>query len=378
MNAKYYLPLLLFIFLIFSCQKDYKPGIEEFEGAGLKNTATALLAEDSVKVLVFNIRYAWGTDGVVNLDRVVNVIQQSGASIVALNEIDRFYSSRSGYIDQVAYIANALQMNYAFQGTTVLPPDAGSGGNLRECGHALLTKYRIAEAEKRMFSQGDDYNRGILRTRLDVNGTSLEAFVTHWGLDSVSRHTQFKETVLFMEEHCGKNLLMGDLNELPAGHNIMGLKSRSVDAMPDNIFTFPTWNPAKKLDYIFASRSIDISNGQIINTNASDHLPVVATIDLNKTADNSLLYTNFPESFETRSGTNISGSYSGNSGTWSLEHGAIVVNPFYIFDDRPSSGVNGVRLQQNLSAPSYLQMNFNVPNGASKVTVWYSSYFKDA
>ena len=43
-------------------------------------------------------------------------------------------------------------------------------------------------------------------------------------------------------------------------------------------------------------------------------------------------------------------------------------------NDRAVSQPNAIRMQQNLSEPGYLQMNFDVPNGATKVTAWVGSY----
>ncbi|MFD2036081.1 DUF5689 domain-containing protein [Belliella marina] len=45
--------------------------------------------------------------------------------------------------------------------------------------------------------------------------------------------------------------------------------------------------------------------------------------------------------------------------------------------DRYVSGSQAVRMQQNLNFPIFLEMNYDLPNGASKVTFWYGSYFND-
>ena len=45
--------------------------------------------------------------------------------------------------------------------------------------------------------------------------------------------------------------------------------------------------------------------------------------------------------------------------------------------DRIVSGLNAIRLQQNRSDDEYVQMNFDVPDGASKVTFWYGAYYND-
>lgn len=45
--------------------------------------------------------------------------------------------------------------------------------------------------------------------------------------------------------------------------------------------------------------------------------------------------------------------------------------------DRIVSGRQAIRFQQNLTVSALLQMNFDVPDGASKVTIWYGSYYTD-
>lgn len=45
--------------------------------------------------------------------------------------------------------------------------------------------------------------------------------------------------------------------------------------------------------------------------------------------------------------------------------------------DRIVSGTQAIRFQQNLSSPAYLQMNFDMAKGASKVSFWYGAYYTD-
>lgn len=45
--------------------------------------------------------------------------------------------------------------------------------------------------------------------------------------------------------------------------------------------------------------------------------------------------------------------------------------------DRIVSGSQAIRFQQNLKDDALLQMNFDLENGASKVTFWYGSYYTD-
>lgn len=93
------------------------------------------------------------------------------------------------------------------------------------------------------------------------------------------------------------------------------------------------------------------------------------------------IYAGYPEDFE---GVDAAqkGSYAGkditlNTGSWRLEQ-CLLGNT--TGRDRIVSGKQAIRFQQNLGTanPAYLQMNYDVPGGAAKVTFWYGCYYTDA
>lgn len=93
------------------------------------------------------------------------------------------------------------------------------------------------------------------------------------------------------------------------------------------------------------------------------------------------LYPGWPETFEEPS--HPKGSYNMAAiennvglptGEWHL-YQAIFGNT--AGRDRIVSGLNAIRFQQNRSDDEYVQMNFDVPDGASKVTFWYGAYYND-
>ncbi len=93
------------------------------------------------------------------------------------------------------------------------------------------------------------------------------------------------------------------------------------------------------------------------------------------------IYGGWPETFENPSVpkgsynmTDIDNNVGLPTGEWKLYY-AIFGNT--AGRDRIVSGENAIRMQQNLTEDIYLQMNFDVPNGASKVTFWYGSYYND-
>lgn len=99
------------------------------------------------------------------------------------------------------------------------------------------------------------------------------------------------------------------------------------------------------------------------------------------------IYANWPESFEVPD-QSLKASYNMNTvevpdnsinlktGNWKL-YQSILANTA-ARDRFNAPGMQAVRMQQNLSESAYVQMNFDLPNGASKVTLWAGAYFTDA
>lgn len=95
------------------------------------------------------------------------------------------------------------------------------------------------------------------------------------------------------------------------------------------------------------------------------------------------LYAGFPESFEAPDASE-KGSYNMtatannvdlSTGNWKLQQ-AILGNTI-LSDKINLPGKQNVRMQQNLTTSAYVQMNFDVTQGASKVTVFYGKYSTD-
>ncbi len=90
------------------------------------------------------------------------------------------------------------------------------------------------------------------------------------------------------------------------------------------------------------------------------------------------IYPGFPETFE-EPAQDTKASYAKanvllKTGTWTFNQ-VILAN--LKVDRFNPEGKQGVRFAQNKSIPGHLQMNFDLPNGASKVTFLYGSFRDD-
>jgi hypothetical protein len=96
------------------------------------------------------------------------------------------------------------------------------------------------------------------------------------------------------------------------------------------------------------------------------------------------LYNGFPEDFESPDAT-VKGSYNMTAtdnnidlktGNWKLYY-AILGNTAGRDRFNPT-GKQCIRFQQQLTFDAFVQMNFDLPNGATKVTLSYGAYYTDA
>lgn len=123
------------------------------------------------------------------------------------------------------------------------------------------------------------------------------------------------------------------------------------------------------------------------NDGGNDTTGAKKTISLRSAADvaysSGALYAGFPEGFESPDFSKkssydmpaISNNIDLATGNWKLQQ-AILGNTV-LSDKFNQPGKQCIRMQQNLSAAGYVQMNFDLTQGASKVTVFYGKYSTD-
>jgi len=258
--------------------------------AGQAMAGSALRPPDrEVTVMTYNIHHGEGDDGVLDLQRIVDVIRDSGADIVGLQEVDRFWL-RSGGVDQEAALARELGMHSCF-GPNVIRDPGSSGDVTHYYGTLILSRYPILECSNLYLPKETERQeqRGLLETLINVRGVPLRFYNTHLQHDSANaRHIQVDAII----EHIGQidvpSVLVGDLNARPDDSELEPLYEHFVDAWDvagtGEGYTIPVPVPTRRIDYVFVSPGIDVHDAQVImnatTSVASDHFPVVAEIAL--------------------------------------------------------------------------------------------------
>lgn len=223
-----------------------------------------------LELLTYNIHHGVGIDGRLNLDRIARVIDKSDAEIIGLNEVD-MGRRRSGFKNQTAYLAEKLNMNYAY--------GPGKNGFPGSYGNAVLTKYPIISTENIALPHSNrdtKESRSLLKTEIEISeNRSIYILLTHLSLDRNEREEQFRWINNYIKNLKTPCILMGDFNAgLLELKNYLDEDKRSLRPLLSGVKTYPASNPISGIDLYFSDNRIQSIEGYTIKTNASDHLPV--------------------------------------------------------------------------------------------------------
>ena len=120
--------------------------------------------------------------------------------------------------------------------------------------------------------------RCVLRVCLEGGLTVL---VCHFGLNPDEQESAVRTVLpLIRDERC---ILMGDFNLTPDSSIIDPIRERmrdTADLFEEEKLSFPSDTPFEKIDYIFVSPDIDVTEADIPDIVASDHRPHTALVVL--------------------------------------------------------------------------------------------------
>jgi endonuclease/exonuclease/phosphatase family metal-dependent hydrolase len=225
-------------------------------------------------VASYNIHRCIGRDGIAAPERIVAVIRELDADVVALQEVEAQH--RPGALDQWVFLARELGY--------FCTPGISLRTHRRNYGNALLSRMPVAAVRLHDLSVDRREPRGAIDVDLRLaNARPLRIIGTHLGLRGAERRQQIARlrAVLGGNAAEGATLLLGDLNEWrPGSANLQALRPpfHPSPAPP----TFPARRPLFALDQILAAglariRDIAAHRSDLAHV-ASDHLPIRATL----------------------------------------------------------------------------------------------------
>lgn len=236
----------------------------------------------TIRILTYNIHSCVGTDRKLDPARIAEVIAGIGPDIVALQEVD-VGRRRTGGIDQAHLIASLLRMQVQFHPSLTVAEE--------KYGDALISALPMSPAQAGPLpSLGE--TRGALSVEFGIGDRCLRVVNTHLGLSGRERVQQM--AALLAPPWLGQphrealpTVLCGDFNAVPASAAyrmaVRSLRDAQAEAGGARA-TFPARLPLLRLDHIFVSQGVRVRSTEVVRNrltrSASDHLPLVAEIEL--------------------------------------------------------------------------------------------------
>lgn len=260
-------------------------------------------ADHVFRVLTYNVHGWVGLDEERRWDRVGDVIAETGAGVIGLNEVHQPHPSQTRRPGPLDELCRRLDCQHVFAPTLESTPWP-EWSNMAY-GNALLSRHPITHhANLSLPALPDVEPRGLLETVVALPGIDLTVYVTHLHAPATEpaenlRREQVEAILDVVERGSATHLIVGDFNSVvPAErrpHEVAGALQPILDAGYVDAFkavgegeglTFSTDDARWRIDYVFvapaladrlvACRRIDNPTVRV----ASDHFPVMATFQL--------------------------------------------------------------------------------------------------
>lgn len=237
-----------------------------------------------IKVVSWNIWQDY------HLKEVITFLKQRNADIIGLQEV----IEKNG-TNTAATIAKELNYSYAYYQAIDKTKLGFPQGN------AILSNYPIKESQSYFLSDKSVYQdtpetepRIAIKAIIPIGEKPLNIFTTHLAYAPKFQNSSIRDRQVenLLKLLPAKNtVLMGDFNAHPDSIYIQKIQKnmRNVDSQN----TQPTWTiyPFEydgfketqlkhRLDYIFISKDLQADSFTIKQSKGSDHLPIVASIEI--------------------------------------------------------------------------------------------------
>ncbi len=223
-----------------------------------------------LKFASYNIHKAVGTDRRRDPDRILAVLREIDADVIALQEADRRIGRRESVLpretieDYTPWRPVALNHR---------PDSLGWHGN------ALLVRRDITVVEAGVVPLPTLEPRGAIRADLMLEGQRFRVVGMHLDLSGLRRRQQVRTILDHLarcDGHC-PTVLMGDCNEWSLHRGALG-EFRAPWQLITPGPSFPSRRPLGRLDRLVLSEQWELEEAAVhhsaLATKASDHLPV--------------------------------------------------------------------------------------------------------
>ncbi len=228
-----------------------------------------------IRVASYNIQKSIGTDFRRRPARILDVLAELNADVIALQEVDRRFGERASSLSVEAITAATDYEPIRFGAR---PRSLGWHGNV------ILVRKGTEVLAQRALDLPMLEPRGAVLADLRIGRDRLRVVGLHLGLLGLWRRRQAQAVLDQLEalEQPLPTVIMGDLNEWSVNGGCLAHFARDHHIGEPGP-SFPSVRPVFGFDRIIASIDLNIASagvhGSVRARTASDHLPVWAELD---------------------------------------------------------------------------------------------------
>jgi endonuclease/exonuclease/phosphatase family metal-dependent hydrolase len=232
-----------------------------------------------MKVASYNIHKCRGMDGRTRPDRILEVVKELDADLIALQEVDRRFGRRDGLLD-----LKAIEKDTGMRLLVQSDEPHGHGWH----GNALLVRAEPRSYRRLRLRLPGFEPRGAIVAELDLGEGEFRVIAAHLGLLRQSRVDQASALLKAHREMAPMpTILMGDFNEWRRRRSSLGILEPTFGSGVSPR-SFPSRRPIFALDRILGWPEGLVSDLAVhtspVARMASDHLPLTARTKLGKAA----------------------------------------------------------------------------------------------
>ncbi len=229
-----------------------------------------------IRVMDYNIHQGFNIKGYLDMEGIARVIESSGADVVCLQEVSRGWVINSS-TDTLLWLSDRLNMNYIF-----MPASDAVWGN------AILSRYPLKMIKGGFLPRlGAPLRRSYLLAGVELEGKEdINVMCVH--IHDVEDEGWIREEQVekILEEWDGlkRTAIIGDFNaeinepEIRKMYDA-GFIDSQLELGKEEKLTWVHYEPYGRIDYIWVTDDLEISDVDVLYSTASDHLPVVVDIE---------------------------------------------------------------------------------------------------
>jgi endonuclease/exonuclease/phosphatase family metal-dependent hydrolase len=230
-----------------------------------------------VRIATYNVHRCRGMDRRVAPARIIEVLRDIDADVIALQEVIGAGPAGAGQAEE---IGAGLGMGWVMNCVRTL--------RQHQFGNVVLSRYPIVHHSQYDLSWRTCEPRHCQRADLEIDGRVLHIYNVHLGTAVLERRYQAGRLASFVHDHrvSGAKVILGDFNEW-----MKGLATKTLSSLFESVDisrhlkrrrTYPGIFPVVHLDHIYYEGAVDVTGVEMPRTRkalmASDHLPLVANL----------------------------------------------------------------------------------------------------